>query len=482
MPSSLPPPALKRRVLLQAGVASAAVLPVFPRVARAQAAAPASTAPAAASLGTGTGAGAPLAWQNWSGIAQAQPRSLFTPTTVSELQGFLRQHREPVRCVGSGHSFTPLVPTPGHIVALDRLSGVAALDMGQRRATVLAGTRLGVLSRALDAKDLALRNLPDIDAQTLAGAISTATHGTGAQLPALHADVQALQLVLADGSLLECSAQRNADLLAAARVSLGALGVLVQAQVALVPRFQLRRKVWLQPVQALLEQAPELAARHRHFEFYYLPFTGYAAAITHDETDSQEVHRPPSADEDMLRDLRRLRDWAGRWPELRRWVAGKLIDPDMTESAQDRSWRLLSTQRPTKFNESECHVPREMGLACVREVIATLERRNDVFFPLEFRFVKADDAWLSPFYQRDSCSIAVHAAVGEPYDYLVQEIGPVFRKYQGRPHWGKLHVHNGADLAALYPRWKDFLALRAQLDPQGRFLNEHLRRVFGVAA
>lgn len=483
---SSPSPAcsLPRRSVLKSGLASVAALPVFAPVALAQNSAAASAAPAlaASAAPAAVAASAPMVWRNWSGVAQAQPRSLYTPGTVSELQAFLRQHREPVRCVGSGHSFSPLVPTAGHIVALDRLSGLAGVDGAQRSATVLAGTRLAQLSRALDAKDLALRNLPDIDAQTLAGAISTATHGTGAQLPALHADVQALHMVLADGSLMECSPQRNADMLAAARVSLGSLGVLVQAQVALVPRFQLRRKVWLQPVQALLEQAPELAARHRHFEFYYLPFTGYAAAITHDETPAQEVDRPPSADEDMLRDLRRLRDWLGRWPELRRWVASKLIDPDMTESAQDRSWRLLSTQRPTKFNESECHVPRDLGLACVREVIATLERRNDVFFPLEFRFVQGDSAWLSPFYQRDSCSIAVHAAAGEAYDYLVQEIGPVFRKYQGRPHWGKLHAHTAADLAALYPRWKDFLALRAQLDPHGRFLNEHLRRVFGLQA
>jgi FAD-linked oxidoreductase len=423
-----------------------------------------------------------VAWSNWSGSSTVNARQLAVPSNVGALQQLLKGSKDTVRCVGAGHSFTPLVPTEGVILSLDRLSGVPRMDKLAQTATVLGGTRLGVLSRALEQNDLALRNLPDIDAQSYAGAISTATHGTGAQIPALHADVEAIQMVLADGSLLDCNARLNPQVMAAARVGLGALGVITQVQVKVVPAFNLKRKVWLLPVEQLLEQAYELAAKHRHFEFYYLPFTGYAAAITHDVTDSAEVHREASADEEMLHDLRSLRDWLGRFPDLRRWVAQKMIDPNMVETAQDRSSRLLSTQRPTKFNESECHVPRDAGVACVREVIQVLERRNDVFFPMEFRFVKGDDAWLSPFYQRDSCSIAVHAAVGEPYDYLVKEVGPVFRKYEGRPHWGKHHGHAAADFAALYPRWKDFLAVRAQLDPRGRFLNPHLRSVFGLPA
>jgi len=190
---------------------------------------------------------------------------------------------------------------------------------------------------------------------------------------------------------------------------------------------------------------------------------------------------PHSQDEEMLSDLRKLRDWLGRFPDLRRWAAGKLIDPDLTEEAKNRSWKLLSTVRPTRFNETEYHVPREAGIACVKEIIAALEKRNEVFFPMEFRFIKGDDAWLSPFHKRDSCSIAVHAAHGEAYDYLVTELGPIFRKHGGRPHWGKLHNLTARELAALYPRWNDFLALRQQMDPQGRMLNPHLRSMFGVA-
>lgn len=465
-------PTLNRRTALKSAALGLGTLGALPDL-KAQAptavgspAAPATTVP----------------WSNWSGSSTAQARQLAVPANTAELQQLLRSGNDTVRCVGAGHSFTALVPTPGTIVSLDRMAGMLEVNAGAATASFWAGTRLSALSRALDTQGLSLRNLPDIDAQSYAGAISTATHGTGAQLPALHADVVGLELVLADGSVLECSSTRNAQYLAAARVSLGSLGVLTKVQARVVPAFNLRRKVWLLPVQELLDQAYDLARRHHHFEFYYLPFTGYAAAITHEVTTDPSVQRPPSADEEMLADLRKLRDWFARFPDLRRWVAQKLIDPNQTEHAQDRAYKLLSTQRPTKFNETECHVPREAGVACVREVIATLEKRNEVFFPMEFRFVQGDDAWLSPFYQRDSCSIAVHAAAGEPYDYLVREIGPVFRKYQGRPHWGKLHGHTAADFAGLYPRWKDFLALRAQLDPKGRFLNTHLRTVFGIAA
>jgi FAD-linked oxidoreductase len=422
-----------------------------------------------------------IRWKNWSEVQQCQARSLATPADEQALCDLLRNAGGTVRCVGAGHSFTPLVPTDDTIVSLERMAGVLSHDKAGMTATLRAGTRLAMISRQLDSQGLALRNLPDIDMQSLAGAISTGTHGTGASLQALHADVTALRLVSPQGELVEWDEARHPEQMAAARVSLGSLGVITQATMRVVPSFNLHRKVWLRPVNELLEQAPELARKHRHFEFYYLPFTGYAAAITHDEYKGGDVLVPQPQDEDMLRDLRRLRDWLGKFPDLRRWTAGKLIDPDLSEEAKNRSWKLLSTARPTRFNETECHVPREEGIACVREVIAALEKRNEVFFPMEFRFVKADDAWLSPFYKRDSCSIAVHAAHGEAYDYLLSDIGPIFRKHGGRPHWGKLHNLGAKELAGLYPRWNDFLALRQQMDPKGRMLNQHLRSLFGVA-
>jgi len=482
MTSNTPTPpsrcGIDRRTVLQAGAAAAMGGPLAGSAAQAQAPAVAGTASPHP-----TAAVRPAGWRNWSGLQQCQPSRRLAPANEAELAQALRGAPQDttLRCVGAGHSFTPLVPTDGWLVSLDQLSGVVAgaqSDLVQ----VQGGTRLAVLSRQLDALGLALPNLPDVDVQSYAGAISTATHGTGRTLPALHAQVQALRLVTARGEILECSTTERPELLAAARVSLGSLGVITQAQVRVVPAYNLHRHVWLEPVQQLLERADALSRKHRNFEFYYLPFTGYAAGITHDMDDSGTVQTVTAADEDMLRDLRRLRDWLGVVPALRRKVAGWLIDETQTEDARNRAWKLLSTQRPTRFNETEYHVPREAGVACVREVIAALEKRNEVFFPLEFRFVAADDAWLSPFYQRPSCSIAVHAAAEEAHGYLLTEIGPILRRHGGRPHWGKLHNLGATELAGLYPRFRDFQALRQELDPHGRFLNAHLRHVFGVSA
>jgi FAD-linked oxidoreductase len=424
-------------------------------------------------------AGKPV-WSNWSGINRCQPAALLTPQDEQGIVDIVRSASGGLRCVGAGHSFTPLVPTDGTLISLDQLAGI--VDHQGLNVRVKGGTRLAQLERELDALGLALHNQADIDAQSYAGAISTATHGTGRELQALHAKVQALRIVTPSGQTIECSTVNQPDLLHAAQVSLGSLGVITEATVEVVPAFRLHRQVWLKPLEEMLAIAPDTAKRNRHFEFFYLPFTGYAAAITHNVYQGDEVSRPPSADESMLHDLRQLRDWAGRFPQLRRWLAQKLIDPAQTEEAKDRSWKLLSTSRPSKFNETEFHVPREAGIACVREVIQALERHNDAYFPVEFRFVKADDAWLSPFYQRDACSIAVHAAGGEAYRYFADDIEPIYRKYQGRPHWGKLHTHQASDFAGLYPKWKDFLEIRKQYDPTGRMLNPHLRQVFGVAA
>ena len=437
----------------------------------------ASAAPAVAPLS----AQAPRPWQNWSGLQRCEAAWLL-PTTEEQLAASLPTLKGPLRCVGAGHSFTALVPTPGTLISLDRLSGIAEIDKAAMTVRVKAGTRLGTLARELDAQGLALHNQPDIDVQTLAGALSTGTHGTGLTLPALHAEVQALRLLTPQGELKELSRLKDPELFDAARVSLGALGVITEYTLRVRPRYMLRRKVWLERTETLLERAPALAREHRHFELYVLPFTGYAAGITHVEAPEGKPERPHSADEDVLADLQKLRDWLGRWPQLRRWAAAKLIDPAQTEHALDWSYKLLSTARPTRFNETEYHLPREQGLACLREVVARLEQRNEVFFPLEFRWVRADHAWLSPFFERDSCSVAVHAKAGEAHGYLLGEIGPVFQRHGGRPHWGKLHGLTARELATLYPRFKDFQQVREQLDPRGRMLNAHLQQLFAGAS
>lgn len=423
---------------------------------------------------------APPPWQNWSGVQRAQPSARPMPASEAELAALLARTSGEVRVAGAGHSFSALVPTSGTLVSLDRLSGIVRTDKAAMTATVHAGTRLGTLARALDTEGLALPNLPDIDAQTLAGAIATGTHGTGAQLSAVHDGVVGARLVRPDGQVVELAGPRDADALAAVRVSLGSLGVVSQLTLRVVPAFNLRRKVWLQPVDDLLRDAQALAAKHRHFEMFVLPFTGYAAGVVHEVYEGNDMLLPSSAEDEMLADLRRLRDWLGRFPALRTWAAQRFIDPQQTEEARERAHRLLSTVRSSRFNETEWHMPAENGIACLRQVIDAIHQHNEAFYPIEFRWVRGDGAWLSPFHGRDSCSIALHAAAGESYDYLVQIGARICQAHGGRPHWGKMHPLAAPALAPLYPRWRDFLALRQSFDPQGRMLNAHLRSLFGI--
>lgn len=477
MPAHHPTPATVTRRRAVATSASAVVAgllaqPLMMGAASAQGASATSAPPAVAS---------PPPWQNWSGVQRAQPSARPMPASEAELAALLKRSTGEVRVAGAGHSFTALVPTPGTLVSLDKLSGIVRIDKAAMTATVHAGTRLGTLARALDAEGLALPNLPDIDAQTLAGAIATGTHGTGAQLPAVHDGVVGARLVRPDGQVVELAGPRDADALAAVRVSLGSLGVVSQLTLRVVPAFNLQRKVWLQPIDDLLRDAPALAAKHRHFEMFVLPFTGYAAGVMHEVYEGESLLLPNSAEDTMLADLRRLRDWLGRFPALRTWAAQRFIDPQLTEEARERAHRLLSTVRSSRFNETEWHVPAENGIACLRQVIDAVQQHNEAFYPIEFRWVRGDGAWLSPFHGRDSCSIALHAAAGEAYDYIVQIGASVCQAHGGRPHWGKMHPLTAAALAPLYPRWRDFLALRQSFDPQGRMLNAHLRSLFGLA-
>lgn len=461
-----------RRRLLQQAVATSAtsMLPTLPCAVQAQV--PPVLGPAASAT-----------WQNWSGIERCTPTATWSPSSVQELaDGLRRQSSGVLRCVGAGHSFTGLVPTSGTLLSLDRLSGLVRHDVARQQVTVRAGTRLAVLNRELAALGLALHNLPDINVQTLGGAFATGTHGTGIKFTALHDHIIGLRLTSLRGEVIHCSAQDRPELFAAAKVSLGALGVLTEVDLSVRTQYYLRKRVWTQSTDSLIEAAPQLAMQHRNFEFYVLPHIGMSAGITHDEVPGGLITRRNDKDEESLLDLKRLRDALSGWPRARSWLAKQFIGEGEQEVVVDLGWKLLSTVRNTRFNETEFHVPREKGLACLREVLQTLERRPEVFFPLEFRFVKADKAWLSPFHEQDSCSIAVHALGGEEYRYLMTELGPIFRRHGGRPHWGKLHDLRADELARLYPRWADFQGLRASLDPQGRLLNPYLRHLFGVRA
>ena len=420
-----------------------------------------------------------LLWRNWSGVQHAYPAARLAPKDEAELGLAMKTAVAPIRPVGAGHSFTGLATTNGTLLSLDAMSGVIGWEGDA--AIVRAGTRLGALGPALAERGRAMANLPDINKQSLAGALGTATHGTGSTLQAMHGDVTGLRLVTSEGRVIDCDAGREPEIFQAARVSLGALGVITQVRLRTTANRRLERHVWVESFEDSLAQAEARWAKHRNFEFYAVPFTGLAANISHDETDKPALARGPDQDSAFLDALKGLRNLLGFATPLRKVAAHALLSSAEPETAIDEGWKLLSTERPVRFNEMEFHLPADVQLKALAEVVATIEKhRPDVFFPIEVRRIAPDDAWLSPFQGEPRGSIAVHTHYKDEFAFLYTLIEPIFRRYGGRPHWGKLHSVQGDQLAALYPRWKDFLKVRAELDPRGRMLNPYLKGLFGV--
>jgi len=424
-----------------------------------------------------TDANGRLLWRNWSGIQHSYPAIRWAPQSVDELASKIAA-MGPIRAVGSGHSFMPLVSTDGTLLTLDAISGVVSHDATHQTAVVKAGTRLGDLGPALASIGQEMPNLPDINKQSLAGALATATHGTGRLFKALHGDVRSLQIVTAQGEVLDCSADNNSELFNAARVGLGSFGIVTQVELQNHPLKRVLKRTYVAPIEDAISQWATLITQYRNVEFYSVPFTGLAAIITADETELPAKPRGPDQDTQTLMDLKRLRDLFGFSSSVRRRVAQAMMKDLPPEEAIDEGWKLLSNERPVRFNEMEYHFPIDSQLAALQEVLAVIEEhRPDVFFPIEVRVIDTDDAWLSPFNWGVSGSIAVHAYYQDDYQFLFDLVEPIFRKHGGRPHWGKLNSLSGQDFAALYPRWRDAMGVREQIDPQGRFLNDYLKTV-----
>jgi FAD-linked oxidoreductase len=427
-------------------------------------------------------------WRNWTGDQRCSPAMVERPHTLEGLILAVRRAADrglTVHTAGAGHSFTEAALTDGAMLRIEALKRVLDVDTFSGLVKVEAGITLRDLSAALWERGLAMENLGDIDRQTLAGAISTATHGTGAEFRNLSAQVEALELVLADGSVLEVSERTDPEAYRAARVGLGALGVIYSVTIRTVPAFVLHRVDAPHPIEETLASLDELAARNDHFEFFVFPYTDTALTIERNRTDAlprprdrvsayvNEILLENYAMDVLSRVGRRL---PSTIPRLVGFAASQFSRTEKT----DRSYRVFASERRVRFTEMEYAIPRQHGPEAVRRVLSLVrERQLPVGFPIEFRLVAADDALLSPAHERETAYVAVHqyqGAVWEPYFRAVERI---MSEYEGRPHWGKRHFQTAKTLEELYPRWRDFQRVRARLDPDGRFRNPYTDRVLG---
>jgi L-gulonolactone oxidase len=426
-------------------------------------------------------------WMNWATNQRATPAAEDHPATEDELGALVKRaaaEGTTVKAAGAGHSFTAAAVTTGRLVRLDRMRRVLAVDTERCLVTVEAGITLAELNEALASRGMALPNLGDIAYQTVAGATATGTHGTGARLPTLAAQITALRIVTGDGSVVACSAAEEPEVFRCARVGVGALGVISTVTLQAVPAFHLHAVNEPMRLDAVLADLDELVDGNDHFEFFWVPHTAWALTKRNNRTTQPLAPLPPARrwwhhmamENYAFGALCRLGRLQPAWtPRL-----AHALTASGRQDYIDRSDRVFASPRLVRFTEMEYEIPRE---AC-RDALARVRRFIDdaslrVSFPVEVRFSAADDIPLSSGYGRPNAYIAVHMYRGVDPETYFRGVERIMDDYDGRPHWGKLHFHTAATLAPRYPEWDRFQAVRRRLDPDGRFANEYTRAVLG---
>ena len=385
-------------------------------------------------------------WQNWSGKLQAEPGNLVFLRSEADAQALAQaatQRGETLRVAGATHSHAPLLPIDDSIIDVGAFTGVISVDPELRTATVGGGAPIYSLGPALHHHNLALANQGDIDRQHIAGATATGTHGTGETLKNLSAQVVGIRLITAAGDIVDADPSDNASVWNAARLHLGAFGIVSAVTLQLREAYKLKEASWQEPLDAILDRSEQLAQENRHFEFFWYPRGDRAQAKIINETSDAPQY--PVADEG----------------ERCNW-----------------NYEVLPNHRPHKHTEMEYSVPREHGIECMQEIRRLLQTQfKDVAWPVEYRTLASDDVWLSTANSRETVTISVHEDVRldeAPYYRACEEI---FLHYKGRPHWGKVNYLSGQQLADCHSDWDAWWQERDAIDPTGTFLNDYLKAI-----
>ena len=429
-------------------------------------------------------------WANWAGNQACAPSAVEHPASEDELAALVKQaaaEGRTVKPVGAGHSFTDIACTDGVQVRLDRYGEILEADRATGRVTVQAGITLGRLNDLLWEMGLALPNLGDIAYQSIAGAVSTSTHGTGIKLGGLATQIAALRVVTGDGSVLSASADEDPDLFGAARVGLGAVGLLSTVTLQTVPAFNLRAVEEPMRMDAVLRDIDRHVEDNDHFEFYWVPHTGWALTKRNNRTDDPVGGRTKTKEFIERTLLENVAFGAvcrvGRWrPSLIPRLSKALPSTGRSEYV-NRSYRVFTSPRLVHFYEMEYSIPRDAAPDALRQLMAFVDRSGlRLSFPVEVRFTAPDDIYLSTANGEERVYIAVHVYQGMPYEQYFRGVEAIMQPLGGRPHWGKLHYRTAENLAPVYPDWDRFQAVRRRTDPEGRFANSYLDRVLGPAS
>ena len=421
-------------------------------------------------------------WRNWSGEVSCDPVHYHEPRTEEGIRDIV-DRADPegtIRVAGSGHSFSEVVPSDDTLVSLSSFTGVTDVDKGANQATVRAGTELRDLGETLADHGLAMRNMGDIDRQTIAGALATGTHGTGIDLGILSTQVVKLRLVTGDGQIRTLTPD-DGDQFRAAQVSLGALGITTEVTLQLDPAYSLHEQTWVAPIDELLDDLERLRAENRNFEFFWFPHTDKALVKTLNKTDADPTRTVPYQLDERVENvlLEAICRLSVRFPSLSPRLARLFAQGLSGGEAIGPSREIYPTRRTVRFNETEYGVPADDGPRVVRDLRDHISRNEQtVLFPVEFRYARGDDILLSPAHGRDSAFLSVHAYHRKPHESFFEACQSIFREYGGRPHWGKMHPGDSDQLRSRYPEWDTFNEVRRAFDPDRLFLNEHLTQLF----
>jgi FAD/FMN-containing dehydrogenase len=388
-------------------------------------------------------------WSNWSGSLQFEPQGIEKPAGEEAVRELVRRAATDgltLRAEGAGHSSMPLLGAGDTLVSSEKLRGLLSSDAAAGTAVLGPGTVIREAGELLHEVGLAMENMGDIDRQTIGGAIGTGTHGTGRSLPNLSGQLVGGRLVVASGDVIELADEP--ELLEAARVSLGALGMFTALELRVLPSYRLLRREWCTHTDDCMAHLDELVDTHRNFDFYWYPRSDVVKLRTWEPPDDARADIPFAS----------LADERTGW-----------------------SYEVLPNEQELRFDETEWAVPAEAGPACFQAARTRIKARHRhiVGWRLLYRTVRADDGWISPMHGRDSVTISIHQNTGLPYEEYFADMEAVFREHDGRPHWGKKHGLTAAALRPLYPMWDRFQEVRRRLDPDGIFLNDYLRRLLG---
>lgn len=427
-------------------------------------------------------------WKNWSETVIGYPEKICYPKHVKALKQLVyecKSKNRSLRVVGAGHSFTPLAATSNILVSLEKLNGIASIDHERSRVTVWAGTKLKALGEALFELGYAMENLGDINAQSIAGAISTGTHGTGTDFGSLSTQITALTILTPSGDLLYITKETNLAYFQAMRLSLGMLGIIVQVEIQVIPAHRLVYESFRMQLDDCLSNLRSLEKTNRHFEFYWFPHTNKVQAkIINSSNDNDSKHTKANTFNKIGVEngiFKLLSEACRLQPKLSRYVSTISANTVPIGKEVGNSHELYVTPRLVKFQEMEYSVPAECMAAIIKDIQYVIEQQNfQVHFPIECRYVKEDDIWLSPAYKRNAAYIAVHMYKGMEFQPYFDAIEEIFQHYNGRPHWGKMHTMTANKLAERYPKMENFLHIREELDPDGMLLNSYLRRLFNI--